>query len=108
MPASRVSRMVSFGSLAAGLGIGTAAEVAKRAVGLSEKEGGSAFLSEGNVDRIVSTLCRVRGAALKIGQTISLQGKWVWSGDVLYCLCDTPPSSMCRRDAGTRTNPGSV
>lgn len=31
------------------------------------------FLSEANIDRIVSTLCRVRGAALKIGQILSIQ-----------------------------------
>ena len=83
--------MVSFGSLAAGLGLGTATEVAKRAVGLSEEVGGaniaSAFLSEGNMERIVSTLCRVRGAALKIGQIISLQGKHV----VCVAMVTTPP-----------------
>ncbi len=91
MPASRLSRLVSFGSLAAGLGLGTATEVAKRAVGLSEEVGGaniaSAFLSEGNMERIVSTLCRVRGAALKIGQIISLQGKHV----VCVAMVTTPP-----------------
>ncbi len=75
MPASRLSRLVNFGGLAAGLGLGTVTEVAKRAVGLSEETNtGSALLSEGNMERIVSTLCRVRGAALKIGQMISLQG----------------------------------
>jgi hypothetical protein len=29
---------------------------------------GSAFMTESNMERIVSTLCRVRGAALKLGQ----------------------------------------
>ena len=32
------------------------------------------FLTEANMNRIVDTLCRVRGAALKLGQMISLQG----------------------------------
>lgn len=32
------------------------------------------MLTQANIERIVSTLCRVRGAALKIGQIISLQG----------------------------------
>lgn len=31
------------------------------------------FLTEANADRIVNTLCRVRGAALKIGQILSIQ-----------------------------------
>ncbi|KPP63872.1 hypothetical protein Z043_117829, partial [Scleropages formosus] len=33
----------------------------------------SPFLSEANVERIVRTLCKVRGAALKLGQMLSIQ-----------------------------------
>lgn len=32
------------------------------------------FLTEANAERIVNTLCRVRGAALKLGQMLSIQG----------------------------------
>jgi aarF domain-containing kinase len=32
------------------------------------------FLTPANAERIVDTLCRVRGAALKLGQMISIQG----------------------------------
>lgn len=35
----------------------------------------SPFLSEANAERIVSTLCKVRGAALKLGQMLSIQGE---------------------------------
>uniref|UniRef100_A0A8B9PXN5 Coenzyme Q8B n=1 Tax=Apteryx owenii TaxID=8824 RepID=A0A8B9PXN5_APTOW len=35
--------------------------------------GSSPFLSEANAERIVDTLCRVRGAALKLGQMLSIQ-----------------------------------
>lgn len=34
----------------------------------------SPLLSEANAERIVDTLCKVRGAALKIGQMLSIQG----------------------------------
>ena len=34
----------------------------------------SPFLTEANAERIVNTLCRVRGAALKLGQMLSIQG----------------------------------
>ena len=37
--------------------------------------GETSFLSEANAERIVNTLCKVRGAALKFGQMLSLQGK---------------------------------
>ncbi|XP_075439802.1 atypical kinase COQ8A, mitochondrial-like [Ascaphus truei] len=33
----------------------------------------SPFLSEANAERIVRTLCKVRGAALKLGQMLSIQ-----------------------------------
>jgi aarF domain-containing kinase len=55
------------------------AEASKRALGLNrEKKSdalleGSLFLSEANAERIVDTLCRVRGAALKLGQMLSIQ-----------------------------------
>lgn len=67
VPASRVSRLVTFGGLAVGLGIGTMTEVTKRSLGLSETKKGkslldtSAIFTEANAQRIVDTLCRVRG-----------------------------------------------
>lgn len=35
---------------------------------------GNLLLTEVNIARIVETLCKVRGAALKFGQMISIQG----------------------------------
>ena len=37
---------------------------------------GSPFLSQANAERIVSTLCKMRGAALKLGQMLSIQGNY--------------------------------
>ncbi|TPP51551.1 ABC domain containing protein kinase [Fasciola gigantica] len=37
------------------------------------------FLTEANLQRIVDTLCRMRGAALKLGQMLSIQGKNTYS-----------------------------
>ncbi|BFZ07488.1 hypothetical protein BsWGS_10527 [Bradybaena similaris] len=79
VPASRVGRLMSYGGLAAGLGFGALTEVTKRSLGLKEKATGlgvmdsNPFLTEANAERIVSTLCRVRGAALKLGQMLSIQ-----------------------------------
>lgn len=74
VPSSRIGRMVSFGSLFAGVGLGTAGELVKGHLGL----GGTtnireAVLNPSNTERIVDTLCKVRGAALKIGQILSIQ-----------------------------------
>lgn len=80
VPASRISRLANFGGLAVGLGLGVLAEVAKKSLtgGSLQSEGGfrpgsSPFLSEANAERIVQTLCTVRGAALKVGQMLSIQ-----------------------------------
>lgn len=83
VPATRLGRMVSFGGLFAGLGFGTLNELTKGALGL----GGStnikeAFLNPSNAERIVDTLCKVRGAALKIGQILSIQDSNVVSPEL--------------------------
>ncbi|XP_032028751.2 atypical kinase COQ8B, mitochondrial isoform X2 [Hylobates moloch] len=80
VPASCISRLANFGGLAVGLGLGALAEMAKKSMpgGHLQSEGGSGpysspFLSEANAERIVQTLCTVRGAALKVGQMLSIQ-----------------------------------
>ncbi|KAG7210759.1 hypothetical protein KM043_012253 [Ampulex compressa] len=77
VPATRIQRLVSFGTLGVGLGVGTLAEYTRRTLGLKEQGIGntfdSIFLTKANAERIVSTLCKVRGAALKIGQILSIQ-----------------------------------
>lgn len=72
VPASQFFRKVSFGRLAAGLVIGTVTEVARRSLGLTNEEANagraldSVFLSEANAERIVNTLCRLRGMGYDI------------------------------------------
>jgi aarF domain-containing kinase len=62
------------------LGFGALAEVTRRGLGLTQLNQSGAlladnpFLTEANAERIVNTLCRVRGAALKLGQMLSIQG----------------------------------
>ncbi|KAM8737828.1 atypical kinase COQ8A, mitochondrial [Acanthopagrus schlegelii] len=79
VPVTRIGRLVNFGGLAVGLGLGAIAEVAKKSL-KPQQQGdkksildSSAFLSEANAERIVQTLCKVRGAALKLGQMLSIQ-----------------------------------
>lgn len=81
VPATRFSRFLSYSGLAAGIGIGALAEVTRRSLGIKTDKNSSTnslldqnpFLSEANANRIVDTLCKVRGAALKLGQMLSLQ-----------------------------------
>ncbi|KAM6991780.1 atypical kinase COQ8A, mitochondrial-like isoform 1-T1 [Tautogolabrus adspersus] len=81
VPVTRLGRLANFGGLAVGLGFGALAEVAKKTIRHNGVEGdkkqgvldSSPFLSEANAERIVRTLCKVRGAALKLGQMLSIQ-----------------------------------
>ena len=80
VPSTRLARMATFGGLGISLGLGTIAEATRRATGISKVDPGSkskldasVVLSEANAERIVETMCKVRGAALKIGQIISIQ-----------------------------------
>ncbi|XP_047429865.1 atypical kinase COQ8A, mitochondrial isoform X2 [Mugil cephalus] len=77
VPVTRLGRLANFGGLAVGLGIGALAEVAKKTMrNNGDKKAvldSSPFLSEANAERIVRTLCKVRGAALKLGQMLSIQ-----------------------------------
>ncbi|XP_062252461.1 atypical kinase COQ8A, mitochondrial-like [Platichthys flesus] len=79
VPVTRLGRLMNFGGLAVGLGIGAIAEVAKKSWKPQQQDdkksvlNSSAFLSEANAERIVRTLCKVRGAALKLGQMLSIQ-----------------------------------
>ncbi|KAL4717829.1 hypothetical protein ACJJTC_000978 [Scirpophaga incertulas] len=85
VPSSRIGRMISFGSLAAGLGIGTVAQYARNTIqtvtGRAD-ESSNTFLSAANAERIVDTLCKVRGAALKLGQLLSIQDETVISPEL--------------------------
>ena len=91
VPASRLSRVASFASLGLGLGLGVVAEASRRVVrgdsgsqGSGAKLDGSLILSEANAERIVATLCRVRGAALKLGQMLSIQVSTIYYQHALW------------------------
>lgn len=84
VPSSRIGRMASFGTLFAGLGVGTINELTKGALGLGgSKTMKEALFSNDNAERIVDTLCKVRGAALKIGQILSIQDSNVVSPQIV-------------------------
>ncbi|CAE6473984.1 unnamed protein product [Rhizoctonia solani] len=73
VPSSRLGRLFHYGSLAASLTAGTASEYVRRAARGSGTNTGSPMMSEANVSRLVDKLSRMRGAALKLGQFLSIQ-----------------------------------
>jgi aarF domain-containing kinase len=71
VPSTRIGRAAGFASLGVGLAAGTMFEAASRLVGGSSSE--SVVANDANADRLAKTLCRMRGAALKLGQMLSIQ-----------------------------------
>eukprot|EP00547_Thalassionema_nitzschioides_P009793 CAMPEP_0194228314 /NCGR_PEP_ID=MMETSP0156-20130528/43309_1 /TAXON_ID=33649 /ORGANISM="Thalassionema nitzschioides, Strain L26-B" /LENGTH=627 /DNA_ID=CAMNT_0038960825 /DNA_START=68 /DNA_END=1951 /DNA_ORIENTATION=+ len=75
VPSSRTSRAFGFASLGLGIAMGTLAEASSRVFrsGAPNAPRSSIIASDANADRLASTLCRMRGAALKMGQMLSIQ-----------------------------------
>lgn len=92
VPSSPLARVFGFGQLAAGLAMGTVAEAVRQSVRGGDvandsapgagrqsdaaRGGGSVkqyVASDANAERLAETLCRMRGAALKLGQMLSIQ-----------------------------------
>jgi aarF domain-containing kinase len=72
IPATRFGRAFGFASLGASLAAGTVSEVTSRFF-RGGTNTGSPITSDANADRLAATLCRMRGAALKMGQMLSIQ-----------------------------------
>lgn len=68
VPATPLGRMMGFGSLAMRMAVGTAMDRASSAITGVTQDG----ISEDNAERLAEALCRMRGAALKLGQILSL------------------------------------
>lgn len=73
VPSSPLERVWGFATLGADLLGGAAVEMARRAGGGGSDPSSSAVLNPRNADVLATELCRMRGAALKIGQMLSVQ-----------------------------------
>ena len=73
IPSTQIGRMMGFGSLGVRMAMGMAAENVVGAFSGSKSSSSSGYsLSDENAERLAETLCRMRGAALKIGQMLSV------------------------------------
>jgi predicted unusual protein kinase regulating ubiquinone biosynthesis (AarF/ABC1/UbiB family) len=78
VPSGRMARLASFGQLAGGVAGGMIAEGARRLADGQRPHLSDLMLTPGNAHRVTEQLSRLRGAAMKLGQMISMDG-----GDVL-------------------------
>lgn len=77
VPSSVLERLGSYGGLVASVGFNAITELAKRNIGITRADAisgqSSVVFNEANANKIVETLCKVRGAVLKLGQMLSIQ-----------------------------------
>ncbi len=78
VPSARLSRLASFGQMAGGIAGGMLAEGARRLAQGQRPHLSDMLLTPANAMRVTDQLSRLRGAAMKLGQMISLD-----AGDVL-------------------------
>lgn len=78
VPSARLSRLASFGQLAGGVAGGMLAEGVRRLASGQRPQLSDLLLTPANVTRVTEQLSRLRGAAMKLGQMISMD-----AGDVL-------------------------
>ncbi|MEY4055995.1 MAG: hypothetical protein RL519_1330 [Pseudomonadota bacterium] len=78
VPSDRLSRLASFGQLAGGIAGGMLAEGARRLAAGERPQLTDLLLTPGNALRLTEQLSKLRGAAMKLGQMISLD-----AGDLL-------------------------
>ena len=70
--------MWQYAGLGTSMALGAVGESLRRVTGSAAATGGSLMLSPGNMEILVAKLSRMRGAALKLGQMISFQGKFCY------------------------------
>lgn len=78
MPQSRAGRLARLGALTTGVAGGMAAEAARRVAAGERPRARDLLLTPGNARRVADRLAQMRGAAMKVGQLISME-----AGDVL-------------------------
>jgi len=116
VPAGRLERLARFGLLAGELAAGSLVEGARRAFGAAAgaDAGGvaAALLSVPNAERLAKRLSQLRGAAMKLGQLLSLESADILPPElaealaVLRSTADTMPASQLRRVLGREYGKG--
>ncbi|CAH9146167.1 unnamed protein product [Cuscuta epithymum] len=116
VPTTPFSRALGFAGLGAGLAWGTLQESTKRLIfgsptSKDNQNALSPYLSERNAERLALALCRMRGAALKLGQMLSIQDESIVPAPILAALdivrqgADVMPRSQLNKVLDTELGP---
>lgn len=112
VPAGRLERLARFGWMAGEFAAGGLAETTRRLAGRGGGSEGSAFLSGPNAQRLARRLSQMRGAAMKLGQLLSIESDDVLPPEfaealaVLRSAADTMPPAQVHRVLGREYGKG--
>lgn len=106
VPSGRLERLARLGWMAGEFAVGGLADGAKRLVRSGPMDPASIFLSGARARKLASRLSQMRGAAMKLGQLLSLEGddllppEFAEALAVLRATADSMPASQVRRVLG--------
>ena len=106
MPAGRLGRLLGFGLLAGEIALGTAIEAVRRMAGAEQARADGPVLSARNAARLADRLARMRGAAMKLGQMLSMESEDLLPPELARALASlrsaayAMPRSQLRRALG--------
>ncbi|MGD8744916.1 MAG: AarF/UbiB family protein, partial [Gammaproteobacteria bacterium] len=112
VPTTRIGRVLRLGLTAGGLAAGGAAESIRRLAGSRGAGQSSALLTRANASRLARRLSHLRGAAMKLGQLLSLESEQVLPPEFAEALAilrdsaDTMPVSQLNRLLGREYGKG--
>ena len=112
VPATRLGRFVRMGMTAGEFAIGGLTEGMRRFTGVEPADAVNVFLTVTNAQKLAKRLSGMRGAAMKMGQMLSMEGADILPpqfADALAILrdsADTMPDSQVRRVMGREYGKG--
>jgi len=112
VPTIRLGRLVRLGFAAGEIAVGGVAEGVRRLTGVTPEDAVNVFLTATNAQKLAKRLANMRGAAMKMGQVLSMEGADILPrefSDALAVLRDsanTMPHSQIRRVMGREYGKG--
>ena len=106
VPTSRLGRLLRLGMTAGELAVGGLTEGVRRLTGVTPPEAVNMFLTTANARKLAKRLAGMRGAAMKMGQLLSMESadflprEFAEALAVLRAAADTMPESQVRRVMG--------
>ena len=106
VPTSQLGRLLRLGLTAGELAVGGLAEGLRRLTGVEPEDAVNMFLTAANARKLAKRLAGMRGAAMKMGQLLSMESadflprEFVDALAVLRDAADTMPESQVRRVLG--------